>query len=144
MKISNVGSAKGTSSTERKKKTSATGGGSFADELRGTDEAGAPSETVGTSSVGGIDSILSVQEVPDSTEERSRRQVYQYADEVLDRLESIRRDLLTGAVPKEKLVALAQNLRMERGKTSDPQLREIIQEVELRAQVEIAKLTRDA
>ena len=61
---------------------------------------------------------------------------------MLDQLEDLRRDLLLGAIEKEKLSSLAQRMRAHRRQTDDPRLNEIIDEIELRAEVEIAKLTR--
>ena len=95
-----------------------------------------------SSAVGGVDSILAVQEVSDATDERARGRARQYGDEILERLEAIRRDLLIGATSREKLVELAQRLRSERVACTDSHLNEIIDEIELRAKVEIAKLTR--
>lgn len=142
MKISNVGSTKSTSSTVRKKKVSSTEGGDFASELLGATETPAAGAPVETHVVGTVESILSVQEVPDAPEERSRGLARQYGDDILDRLESLRRDLLLGAIPKDKLVDLAHTLRARQGQTDDPRLRAVIDEIELRAKVEIAKFTR--
>lgn len=142
MKISNVGSTKSTSSTVRRKKTSATGESDFASELFGAAETPAAGAPVETHVVGTVESILSVQEVPDAPDQRSRGLARQYGDDILDRLESVRRDLLLGAIPKEKLVDLAHALRMQHGRTDDPQLKAIIDEIDLRARVEIAKFTR--
>jgi len=141
MKISNVGSAKSTPSTTRKKRVSA-GDGAFAGELLGAMETPAPAAPVDTHAVGTVEAILAVQEVPDAPEERSRGLARQYGDDLLDRLESLRRDILLGAIPKEKLANLARALRAQRGQTDDPRLKGIIDEIELRAKVEIAKLTR--
>jgi hypothetical protein len=142
MKISNIGSTKAAPSTARKKKASGTGESEFAHELFGAAEVSAPVEPVETHAVGTVESILAVQEVPDAPEERSRGLARQYGDDLLDRLESLRRDILLGAIPKEKLVNLAHALRAQRGQTDDPRLKQIIDEIELRAKVEIAKLTR--
>jgi hypothetical protein len=65
-----------------------------------------------------------------------------HAEDVLDRLEALRAWILVGAMPKDKLVELAQRLRAQRQRSDDPRLNEIIDEIELRAEVEIAKLTR--
>jgi hypothetical protein len=142
MKVSDVNSSKAIGRTRRKKK-SETKGDDFADHLSKTvpnrDEANA----VDTSTVQAVDSILAVQEVPDATEERSRRPVIQHGDELLDRLDQLRHDLLVGAVPKDKLVELAHRVRAGKKKSDDPKLNEIVDEIELRAEVEIAKLTRD-
>ena len=142
MKISNLGPTKATSSTSRKKKTSSAGEGEFADELRDSGSAGPASAPVDSQTVGAVESILSVQEVPDATEERSRAQARDYGEAVLDRLEVLRRDILLGAISKEKLAELARTLRAQRSKSDDPRLNAILDEIELRAKVEIAKLTR--
>jgi hypothetical protein len=142
MKISNIGSTKAAQSTARKKKTSQTAECEFVHELFGAPEPSAPAAPVDTHAVGTVESILAVQEVPDAPEERSRGLARQYGDDLLDRLESLRRDILVGAIPKEKLANLAHALRAQRGQTDDPRLKAIIDEIELRAKVEIAKLTR--
>ena len=142
MKISNLGSTKSTSAAGRKKKVSSTGESDFASELFGVTEASAAGAPVETHTVGTVESILSVQEVPDASGERSRGRARQYGDDILERLDSLRRDVLLGAISKEKLVDLARVLRTRQGQTDDPQLQAIIDEIELRAQVEIAKFTR--
>ena len=67
-----------------------------------------------------------------------------YGGDLLDRLEDLRIGILSGAYPKQKLVDLAHRLRKKRQASDDPRLNEIIEEIELRAEVEIAKLTRGA
>ncbi|MBT3358855.1 MAG: flagellar assembly protein FliX [Rhodospirillales bacterium] len=143
MKLSKLGSSKATTASARKRKAAASSGTGFAEELRETAGAAAPSAPVESSAAGGVDSILAVQEVSDATDDRARGRARQYGDDILERLEAIRRDLLIGATSKEKLVELAHRLRTERGACSDSHLNEIIDEIELRAKVEIAKLTRD-
>ena len=142
MKISDLGPTKATSSTSRKKKSSSAGESEFADELRDSGSAAPTSAPVDSQTVGAVESILSVQEVPDATEERSRAQARDYGEAVLDRLEALRRDILLGAISKEKLAELAHTLRAHRSTSDDPRLNAILDEIELRAKVEIAKLTR--
>ena len=67
----------------------------------------------------------------------------QYGEGVLDRLDQIRHGLLVGAISKNELAELARTLRAGRQRSDDARLNDIIDEVELRAEVEIAKLTRD-
>jgi len=62
--------------------------------------------------------------------------------ELLDKLEDIRLGLLLGAIPKDNLSDLAHRMREKKQQVDDPGLLEIIDEIELRAEVEIAKLTR--
>lgn len=141
MKVSKVKSGKSASSVSRKKVEQGHGG-EFAEHLKG---AVASSELTGATDAGtvnAVDSILAVQETNDPTQKRGRRQGIQYGGELLDTLEELRRDLLVGAIEKDKLGALAQKMRAHRRQSDDQKLNEIIDEIELRAEVEIAKLTR--
>ncbi|NQV47703.1 MAG: flagellar assembly protein FliX [Rhodospirillaceae bacterium] len=141
MKVSKVGLGKSTTTASRKK-VSAGKGSEFAEHLK---EAASVSETSGATesvAVNSMDVILSVQEAPDSMDRRSRNLATRYGADLLDHLEGLRRDLLLGAIPKEKLSNLAQKMRAQRRGTDDPRLNQIIDEIELRAEVEIAKLTR--
>lgn len=140
MKISDVSSGKSISQTKRTGKSS-NKGGLFAERLKEATGAAAAPEAVEPASVGNVESVLAAQESPDATDQRSRGLIMNYGENILDSLENIRRDVLLGAVPKEKLTGLAQTMRAHRSKNNDPKLNEIINEIELRAEVEIAKLT---
>jgi hypothetical protein len=142
MKVSDVNSSKVIGNTRRKKKSEAKRDG-FANHLSKAVPEREEASALDTSAAQAVDSILTVQEVPDATEERSRRPVIQHGDELLDRLDQLRHDLLVGAVPKDKLAELAHRVRAGNKKSDDPKLKEIIDEIELRAEVEIAKLTRE-
>ncbi len=144
MKISKVGSAKQTASAKKKKSTAKAG--EFADQVRGAAGAGGAEGVHGVegpSSVGAVDSILAVQEVPTSTDGRSKGLMFQYGEDILGRLDELRLAILGGVLSKDKLAELAQTLRQKRKLSDDPKLNEIIEEIELRAEVEVAKLTRD-
>ncbi|MBC8337885.1 MAG: flagellar assembly protein FliX [Rhodospirillales bacterium] len=143
MKISRVGPSKQSGSAKKKK--SSASAGEFADQVRGAvsvGETGNAQAADGASPVGAMDSILAVQEVPDATDGRSKGILVRYGDELLERLDEIRLAILSGVVSKERLADLAQKLRQKRQTCDDPRLNEIIDEIELRAEVEVAKLTR--
>jgi hypothetical protein len=143
MKILNVDSAKSTRSAKKKAKTGKTGKGSeFAEQLKEAAAAEAPA-SVESAAINPAEAVLAVQETNDATQERSRGLALKYGNGVLDRLDNLRHEILGGAVPKESLALLARKMRAERQTSSDPRLNEIINEIELRAEVEIAKLTRD-
>jgi hypothetical protein len=63
---------------------------------------------------------------------------------MLDHLEEIRLGLLLGTIPMAKLEQLGQLVRAKRDQINDPQLLAILDEIELRAAVELAKLSRPA
>ncbi len=141
MKISNVGSSKATRSTKKKAGTGK--GGEFAERLNEAAQAVDTQASVESSTISPAEAVLAVQETNDATQGRSRGLALRYGNDVLDRLDNLRREILTGAVPKESLTILARKMRAERHTGDDPGLNEIINEIELRAEVEIAKLTRD-
>lgn len=141
MKVSDVRGPKEASSTRRKK--SASGGGcDFASALK--EAAGAASVESGfeAGAVASVDAILTLQEVPDAADGRSRGLIRQYGEDLLDRLDELRHDLLSGAIPKDRLAALAHTVRAHKTRTADPVLKAVIEEIELRVEVEIAKWTR--
>lgn len=140
MKVSDVGSAK--SGSQARKKDKVGDKGEFASHLRrasGLEDRAPVSEMIPVSTV---DSILSLQEVGTATDQEGRRQLMRRGEDLLDRLEEIRRDLLLGAISKDRLANLAQALRARRQSVQDPALLAVIDEIELRAEVEIAKWTR--
>ena len=109
--------------------------GSFRVELGG-DEAPA----AGVSSAGptlAVASLLSLQEAPSPTEGRSRG--LRRGRDLLDQLDRIRLALLTGQIPAARLEGLLRTLKQARGETGDPGLNQILDEIELRCAVELAK-----
>lgn len=85
-----------------------------------------------------IDTLLAVQEASDEQQKSllSRRR----ATEMLDILDDIRMGLLVGGIPQSKLKALVQLVKNRREEVMDPRLVNIVDEIELRARVELAKL----
>lgn len=123
--------------------------GEFATELdrlgQAEDAAGSEGaeQVSGVLNVGGLLAAQSVGGGADAGpdyKERQRRA--QRGAELLDRLEDIRRGLLLGAIPKERLGDLARMVREKRERGADPVISRLLDEIELRAEVEIAKLSR--
>jgi hypothetical protein len=61
---------------------------------------------------------------------------------LLDDLDRIKAALLSGAVPTSELLRLAAALGEAREQSGDPGLDEVLAHIDLRAQVELAKLGR--
>jgi hypothetical protein len=144
MKVTSTGGPKGPDGAKRPGKT-ASSGGSFADSLREASASGEaqPAEVSEVSGVAGVDGILAAQGVGDATDERRQRQkLMAFGGDLLDRLDELQLGILTGHFSKEKLTDLAQRLRQKREQSNDPVLNELLAEIELRAEVEIAKYTR--
>jgi hypothetical protein len=123
--------------------SSATGSGAFAKALSDTQPSHGPGMPV---SVGFTDlnTVLALQEAPDATRGRAKQRAKQRADMMLDHLDEIRLGLLMGTIPMARLEQLAQLVRAKREQVDDPKLLAILDEIELRAAVELAKLSRPA
>lgn len=142
MKVSNVGPSKGVDKS--KKKPGAASPDAFADDLRQVTDAGAPAAAgpVSGSVVAGVGAVLAAQQVGDATQGRSKGLLIARGNRLLESLEDLQVALLSGNLAKEKVVELAQTLREKRPVDDDEQLNGLLDEIELRAEVELAKLTR--
>ena len=68
-----------------------------------------------------------------------RRQV-KWGNDLLDQLEALRIQLISGGISREHLSALSEMLQNKQGFIVDPELENIIREIETRVAVELAKL----
>jgi len=85
-----------------------------------------------------LDALLSLQELPDAL--AGRRRAVQRGSSLLDRLEDLRLGLLAGIVPRERLQQLAELAQSARDGVDDPRLAELLDQIDLRVAVELAKL----
>jgi hypothetical protein len=119
--------------------TGATGETSFASLLK---ETGKPASQVNQAApMAALDAMLVVQAVDEQGGgKRNRQRAFRRGSTLLERLDEIRHGLLEGSIPASQLQALAQALRSEKMTVQDPQLAEVLAEIELRCEVELAKL----
>lgn len=132
-------SAQSTSGVRRSKGAGGSSGDQFARSLQQAEGEGSAG-VAGGGTVDPAGALLALQEVPDAVAQRSKAR--QQGQRVLDRLEQLRLDLLEGRVPAETIERLAQEVEDAQARTDDPQLNEILDEIQVRAQVELAKLGR--
>ena len=137
MRITGSKPLSGVRGKDAKKKTSSTGGVFIPD----SGEEGA-SQSEGLSAGSGIqsmDALLALQEIHDEPDRRSK--ATRRGHSLLDSLDAIRADLLAGQISEERLETLAHEVSKD-GKSGDPEVDEVIDEIELRVKVELAKLGR--
>ena len=128
----------GTRPARHRDRPGATHGGDFAKHIGGEPPA---AQSVGSSvPISAVDALIALQEVGDSTSEQANARAQARGQLLLDRLDEIRHGLLTGTIPRRTLNDLAKTAREQRGAASDPRLAEVLDEIELRAEVELAKL----
>ncbi len=87
-----------------------------------------------------LDGVLAAQEVPDPTEQR--RRAVRHGHSLLAELRELQLGLVEGWVPEGTLHRLAGLLDGLRPTVEDPQLDALLDDLELRAAVELAKLRR--
>lgn len=92
----------------------------------------------GASPLAAVDTILALQGLPDTLEHNQRG--VKHGDEMLSLLDEIRHGLLAGTISRGLLNRLASATTEHRKSFADPKLGAILDEIDLRARVELAKL----
>lgn len=128
---------KGVSKTGAKK---GAGDASFSGLVDAAEEAQEKASVSASVSIGGIDALLAMQGASDSTSGEGGKQARRRAEGLLEQLERLRMGLLTGTLSPSVLQGLTHTINSHRDKVMDPKLAAILDEIELRAQVELAKL----
>jgi hypothetical protein len=124
------------STVARRGTQGASSGSGFSQALSqdtGTAAANAP-KTVAT-----VDNLFMLQEVAEDLTHR-RKAAVQRGSSMLDRLDDIRLALLTGSLPRGQLENLRRMAQDRVDVLNDPQLQSVLDEIELRVAVELAKL----
>lgn len=92
----------------------------------------------GPGPIAALDSILMLQGMEDSTSGRSRGLTH--GEQLLDLLDQVRDGLLAGGIPRQTLNRLAVAVTRRHDVFADPKLQDVLDQIELRAHVELAKL----
>ena len=92
----------------------------------------------GSAPLAAVSTILALQGVDDTAEQKRRGA--EAGEQMLDLLDEVRDGLLAGGIPRATLHRLAGAVAQRRETFADPQLQSILDEIELRARVELAKL----
>jgi len=119
------------------KKRTSSDNGAFTPELG--DDAPHTGALSSGSTIQGMDALLALQEVGEKPDRKSKATRRGHA--LLDGLELIKTDLLAGHVSEERLEGLANEVS-KRESSGDPEVDSVLDEIELRVKVELAKLGR--
>ncbi|MBI1300137.1 MAG: flagellar assembly protein FliX [Alphaproteobacteria bacterium] len=136
-----VGGTKGPNSTSNTKKTSKSSGDAHVDFSQYV--RGGASETSGaaaTQSIAQLDALLAVQESEDPTKKAARQRARVRSEKILEKLDQIRLRMLGGDLTVGHMIDVADVVASHRDKIDDPKLTAIMDEIDLRAQVELAKM----
>lgn len=137
--VGNVNKSKEVSSSKTKKSSNS---GNFASYLNNTSSS-ANHAVGGPSSISVADAIFSTQMIGSDEERQIKKHLIKRSSDMLDKLEEIRDGLILGHISKDKLIEISRFVKERHFNTEDDQLKSIIEEIELRVEVELAKLTRN-
>lgn len=124
-------------STSRKTQSTGGGAGFSVSGPSGGGSASASAPLQAASAIGSVDALLAVQASGDFREARKRAS--ERAFTLLDVLDDLKIALLEGGIPRAKLTLLMDTLKTKRDQVDDPRLEAMLDEVETRAAVELAK-----
>jgi hypothetical protein len=85
-----------------------------------------------------VDALIALQEMPDATAGRAK--AAKRGRDMLDLLDDLRHGILTGGVSRATLQRLVALVNVDREDFVDSGLAEVLDDIELRARVELAKL----
>lgn len=104
--------------------------------------AGQAASVSATRNVMGVEALLALQDVGGPLE--GKRRAVRRAGRILDVLDDLKVALLDGELSGAELDRLRRAVRDEREATEDPKLEAVLDEIELRAAVEVAKMEQAA
>lgn len=104
---------------------------------------GGASETQASSashSIAQLDILLAAQSVENPTEKAAKKRARVRSENILDKLEEVRVAMLGNQLTVGHMIDVADVVASHRDKIHDPLMTSILDEIDLRAQVEIAKM----
>lgn len=138
MKVNDVTKANELSSSKVKKTSQ---GADFASYLQNVNKTQTASVSA-MNNISSMDAIFATQMVDDVEEREKRKKLVKRGYTLLDKLEEIRDALLIGSISMDKLIEISRLVKEHKNMCDDPKLLDIIAEIELRVEVELAKLTK--
>jgi hypothetical protein len=138
MKINGTGPVRATAA-RRKDGADATGSGGFAAHMNSAFQS-TPAAVSGASQIGSVGALLALQSGGDASQGGAETEINR-AEDILDRLDQIRVGILTVSLTGSALTSIVTNLNESRRDGIEPRLAGLIDEIELRARVELARLS---
>lgn len=131
---------KGPNATSKSKKSSESGSSDvdFSQFLTGGTTASSGASA--SQSIAHLDTLLAVQGAEDPTARAAKKRVRVRAETILSELDKIRMAMLNGSLTIGHMIDVADVVASHRERIQDPALTALLDEIDLRAQVELAKL----
>ena len=137
MKVQGPSGPQGPSKTKGKDKAGDSDA-SFGAYMTSGPSAAAPAQT--SQSIAQLDALLAIQGAEDPTARAAKKRMRQRSSSILQELDKIRMAMLNGKLTVGHMIDVADVVASHREKIMDPAMTAIMDEIDLRAQVELAKL----
>jgi hypothetical protein len=121
---------------KRAERAARSGGKGFATSEIGDTKAS--TGLTGSGPIAAVETLLALQGIEDTDDQRGRGVAQ--ADELLHLLDEVRDGLLAGGIPRRTLSRMAHAIAKRRESFADEKLQSVLDEIDLRARVELAKL----
>lgn len=141
MKIEGPKQTSASSSVKKTSKAKPAEGSDFGEYMA----AGATQESSASAapqSITAVDALLAVQAVEDPTEKAARKRMTLRAESLLEKLDDLHIAMLKGNMTMSHMVNIADMVSTHKEKVSDSKLSALLDEIDLRAQVELAKMRK--
>lgn len=108
--------------------------------LDNTESAASAPQASATSSIAPLNALLAIQEVGNAQEQKEK--AIDHGQELLSLLDEIKISLLSGRISQTRIRYLAQAVERRPVFQDDTDLKDLLDQIELRAKVELAKMGR--
>lgn len=138
MKIEGPKSTSRTGSSKKSGKASDSSGADFSSFISNT--AGEAEQSAASQSMARVEGLLAVQAAEDPMQGQARKRMVSRARDILDELDKIKMALLNGNLRATQIENISSIVAQSRDRIEDPELSFLLDEIDLRAQVEMTKL----
>ena len=142
MQVNEINKNQALQSASKSKASGQTTGASFSSYLEANmkvDNAPISSSALGVSAT---DALLAAQMVDGDEEKQKREKMLERGKGLLERLEEIRDGLLLGYISEDRLYEISRYVKERKPQIEDEKINELMAEIELRVEVELAKLLK--
>lgn len=135
-RVEGPGSVRSTAPAKKAGKAGSASSTNFSQHMQ-EENVGAAGAVSGMGSVSSVGALIGLQEVGDATERAAKGK--KRGTLLLSQLDELRLALLSGTISKDQLMRLAAMVQSQRDEIDDPGLVQILEDIDLRVRVELAK-----
>ena len=142
MQVKEINKSQTIQSGGKTKSAGQTTGASFSSYLEANLKVDNTPISSGATGVSATEVLLAAQMVDGDEEKQKREKMLERGKGLLERLEEIRDGLLLGYISEDRLYEISRYVKERKPQIEDEKINELMSEIELRVEVELAKLMK--